>query len=182
MSRWRCRKPAAVSALDDGPLVVASTFKDYGAVAAAFNVRAAPKAAVTPAIKRLADELTKNAHGQREQAKAIYDWVAVNIQYAGDDVGVGPVVPHAADLVLKNKMGDCKDHSILLQALLAAKGIASSPVLINAGNAYSLPPVASADVFDHMISYIPGLNQYADSTSRYTPFRRRSRLAMRTSR
>jgi len=163
-------EPGAVSALDNGPLVVVSTFKDYGAVAAAFNVRAAPKAVVTPAIKKLADELTKNANDTRTQAKAIYDWVAVNIQYAGDDVGVGPVVPHAADLVLTNRMGDCKDHSILMQALLAAKGIASSPVLINAGNAYSLPPVASADVFDHMINYIPVLNLYADSTSQYTAF------------
>jgi transglutaminase-like putative cysteine protease len=175
--RWSYRneevaapEPGAVSALDSGPLVVASTFKDYGAVAAAFNVRAAPKAVVTPAIKRLANELTANAHNTRAETKAIYDWVAVNIQYAGDDVGVGPVVPHAADLILTNRMGDCKDHSILMQALLAAKGIASSPVLINAGNAYSLPPVASADVFNHMINYIPALNLYADSTSRYTAF------------
>jgi transglutaminase-like putative cysteine protease len=175
--RWTYRneevaapEAGAVSPLDNGPIVVASTFKDYGAVAAAFNARAASKAAVTPAIKSLADELTRNAHNTQEQAKAIYDWVAVNIQYAGDDVGVGPVVPHQAGLVLTNRMGDCKDHSILMQALLAAKGIASSPVLINAGNAYSLPPVASADVFNHMINYIPALNQYADSTSRYTPF------------
>ena len=58
----------------------------------------------------------------------------------------------------------------MLQALLAAKGIASTPVLINAGAAYSLPPVASTDVFDHMINYIPALGLYVDSTSRYTPF------------
>jgi len=160
----------SVSALDYGPMIVASTFKDYAAVAMAFDVRAQPKAAVTPAIKKLADQLTMNAHNTREEAKAIYDWVAVNIQYAGDDVGVGPVVPHAAGLVLANRMGDCKDHTILMQALLAAKGIASSPVLINAGNTYSLPPVASADVFNHLINYIPALNLYADSTSRYTPF------------
>lgn len=160
----------SVSPLDNGPLIVASTFKDWAAVAAAYNARARPKAAITPAIKHLAEQLTSKAQGQRAQAQAIYDWVAVNIQYAGDEAGVGSVVPHAADAVLANRMGDCKDHSVLLQALLAAKGIASTPVLINAGAAYSLPPVASTDVFDHMINYIPALDLYADSTSRYTPF------------
>jgi transglutaminase-like putative cysteine protease len=175
--RWTYRnqevavpEPGAISVMDYGPLIVASTFKDYGAVAAAYDRRAEPKAAVTPKLKQLADELTRNAHNPHDQAKVIYDWVATNIDYAGDDVGVGQVVPHAADLVLANRMGDCKDHATLLQAMLSAKGIASTPVLINAGSVYSLPPVASADVFNHMINYIPGLNLYADSTSRYTAF------------
>ena len=158
-----------VSELDYGPMIVASTFKDYAAVAAAFSSRAQPKAAVTPRVKQLADQLTRNLHGMRAQAKALYDWVTVNIQYANNSAGIGSVVPHAADVVLANRMGDCKDHSILLQALLAARGIASTPVLVNSAPVYSLPPVASPE-FDHMITYIPGLNLYADSTSRYTPF------------
>jgi transglutaminase-like putative cysteine protease len=175
--RWTYRnqevaipETGSVSPLDNGPLIVASTFKDWAPVAAAYDIRARPKAIVTPAIRRLSDQLTIGAQDPRAQAKAIYDWVAVNIQYAGDEAGVGSVVPHAADVVLANRMGDCKDHTVLLQALLAAKGIASTPVLINAGAAYSLPPVASTDVFDHMINYIPLLDLYVDSTSRYTPF------------
>ena len=159
----------AVSALDYDPVIVATTFKDYGAVAAAYNARAQPKAAVTPRVTQLAEQLTKNVTSTRAQAKAIYDWVAVNIQYANNEAGIGSVVPHAADLVIANRMGDCKDHTTLLKALLAAKGIASVPVLINAAPTYSLPPVASPN-FDHMISYIPTLNLYADSTSRFTPF------------
>jgi hypothetical protein len=158
----------AVSSLDYGPLIVASTFKDYAHVAAAFNARAEPRVAITPRVKALADELTKNVSGVPAQAKAIYDWVAINIQYANNQSGIGAVVPHPADLVIANRMGDCKDHSILMQALLGAC-IASVPVLINANNTYSLPPVATPD-FDHLIIYIPSLNLYADSTSRYAPF------------
>ena len=161
---------SAVSALDYGPIIVATTFKDYGVVAAAYNARAAAKAVPTDRIKKLANEVTLNLHTPREQAKALYLWVADNIQFAGNCVGVGSVVPHDADLVLANRMGDCKDHATLLQSLLAVKGIASTPVLINSGDAYTLPEVPAVDIFNHVISYIPSLDLYADSTARYTSF------------
>jgi len=118
----------------------------------------------------LANDLTRNANTPRDQAKALYDWVARNIAYAGDDVGVGSVVPHEADVVLANRMGDCKDHTALLQALLASKDIASTPALINSGDAYTLPDTPAIETFDHVITYIPSLDLYADSTSQYTPF------------
>ncbi|HZC46260.1 MAG TPA: DUF3857 and transglutaminase domain-containing protein [Candidatus Acidoferrum sp.] len=160
----------SVSEIDYGPLIVATTFKDYGALAAAYDARARTKATQTDRIKKLANELTQNAHTPREIAKALYDWVSQNIKYAGNCVGVGAVVPHDADVVLANRMGDCKDHTTLLQALLAVKGIASTPTLINAGNAYTLPEVPTIDVFNHVITYIPSLKLYADSTSEYTTF------------
>ena len=59
----------AVSPLDYAPLIVATTFKDYGAVGAAYDSRARPKAKVTEPIKKLADQLTLNSQAPREQAK-----------------------------------------------------------------------------------------------------------------
>jgi len=161
---------ASVSALDYGPLIVATTFKDYGALAAAYYARAKAKSVPTDGIRKLADELTQNAHTPRQQAKALYEWVSHNIKYVNNEVGVGSVVPHDADLVRQNRMGDCKDHTTLLQALLAAKGIASIPALINSDSAYTLPDAPAIEVFDHVISYIPSLDLYADSTSEITPF------------
>lgn len=160
----------SVSEIDYGPLIVATTFKDYGAIAAAYDARARAKAAQTERIRKLANELTKNAHTPREIAKALYDWVSQNIKFAGNCVGVGTVVPHDADVVLANRMGDCKDHTTLLQALLAAKGIASVPTLINSSDAYTLPNAPCIEAFNHVITYIPSLGLYADSTSPYTSF------------
>ena len=160
----------SVSTLDYGPLIVASTFKNYAMLAAAYDARARPKAKPTDKIRKLANDLTASAHTPRDQARALYDWVSQNIKYVGNLVGVGAVVPHDADLVLANRMGDCKDHVTLLQALLASKGIASTPTLINADSAYTLPEVAVIDVFDHVINYIPSLDLYADSTSPDAPF------------
>ena len=160
----------SVSPLDYGPLIVATTFKDYGALAAAYDARARSKAVPTDAIKKLANDLTQNARTPREIAKALYDWVAQNIKFAGNCVGHGSVVPHEADVVLANRMGDCKDHTTLLVALLAVKGIKSTPTLINSADAYTLPDAPTIEAFNHVITYIPSLNLYADSTSPYTSF------------
>ncbi len=59
---------------------------------------------MTDRIRKLADEVTMNAHTPREQAKALYEWVATTIEYAEHGVGDGFVVPHEADLVLANRM------------------------------------------------------------------------------
>ena len=50
--------------------------------------------------------------------------------------------------IVKNKFGDCKDHAILMAALLAAKGIASEQVLINLGDVYTLPETVAPGYFN----------------------------------
>lgn len=160
----------SVDPIDYSPQIIVSSFKDYRAVAEAYEERAKPKAAVTEKIRNLAEELTRGVNNQREQAKILYTWVAKNIHYAGNELGTGSVVPHDTDMILYNRLGDCKDHAALLQALLAAKNIESSPVLINAGASYKLPEIPSLNVFNHVINYVSSLDLYIDSTSEYTPF------------
>lgn len=164
-------EPMSVSGLDYSPRVAISTFKDYAAVAAAYEARATDKSRVTPKIQELADSLTKGIDDKSKQAEALYNWVSKNIRYVAVYLGSGGVVPHAADTVLANRYGDCKDHVALLQALLAAKGIESSGALVNLGAGYWLPDVATAPgVFNHIITYIPSLNRYVDSTAQFARF------------
>ncbi|HXC56076.1 MAG TPA: DUF3857 domain-containing protein [Rhizomicrobium sp.] len=160
----------AVDEYDTGPRVVISSFKDYRSFADVYAAMIKEQGDVTPQIRELADKLTSGLTGDREQARALYEWVSLHIAYVEIVLGAGGFVPHSAADVLANKFGDCKDHVILLEALLAAKGIASSPVLINAMNRYALSPAASPFGFNHMITYIPELKLYLDSTARYAPF------------
>jgi transglutaminase-like putative cysteine protease len=156
----------SVSVADVSPRVVVTTFPSFAAAGAAYQQRAAPKAAVTPAIQVLADKLTQGVADPKAQAELLYDWVNTHIRYVAIYLGFGGVVPHDADSVLKAEYGDCKDHVTLLQALLAAKGIRSSPVLVNASNAYWLPKAADPiAAFDHVITYLPDFKLYADSTA-----------------
>jgi hypothetical protein len=155
---------------DRGARLVLSTFGDYREFAHVYAGMLEGRAQVTPEIRALADDLTKGLTTDREQARALYEWVSLHIAYVNIVLGAGGFVPHRADEVLANKYGDCKDHVILLQALLAAKGIASTPVLISADNRFTLSPAPSHTPFNHLITYLPEFHLYLDSTARYAPF------------
>jgi transglutaminase-like putative cysteine protease len=147
-----------------------STFAGYSTIALEYGKRATPKAAVTDRIRTLAAEIVGERKDQREQAKALYDWVASTITYGGNCVGVGTVVPRDLDVVLDNRMGDCKDHATLLQALLSARGIRSRQALVNAGSMYTLPRIPRVSSVNHVINDLPDLGMFVDATADGTPF------------
>ncbi len=151
------------------PRVFVSSFADYAAIGDAYAARAEAKAAVTPQVRKLADEITHGISEPRAQAVALYDWVAKHIRYVAVYFGVGGVVPHSADTILANRYGDCKDHVTLLQALLAAKGIASVGALIDAGGP-NRPPRVAVNRFNHIITYLPQWKLFVDSTVGEAPF------------
>jgi formylglycine-generating enzyme required for sulfatase activity/transglutaminase-like putative cysteine protease len=161
---------AEVSAWDYAPRFFLSTFKDADALAEAYARFTRGKATVTPRIQALADQLTAAVDDRLEQARTLYEWVTTHVRYVAIFIGTGTLAPHDADLVLANGYGDCKDHTILLKALLAAKGIASEVVLINSGYAYSRPTVPTLRPFNHAITYLPDFAIYVDSTSEVGPF------------
>ncbi|MFQ6573449.1 DUF3857 domain-containing transglutaminase family protein [Pseudomonas sp. UM16] len=153
----------SVAYSDYGNYLAVSTFDDYSTFAKAYAARA--KSEVTPAIRELAQALTAKHDNPRDKALALGDWVRRNIRYVAVYIGAGGVVPHAADTVLSNRYGDCKDHVVLLEALLAAVNIDSTAALVNLGNAYTLPKVPTLGVINHVITYIPSLDLYLDSTA-----------------
>jgi len=176
---WHYRSPhkeasdetREIAILDDSPRLIVSTFANWAEFAAQYQTRSADKAVVTPAIRKLADQITHGVTDRREQARLLYNWVNQHIRYVAVYFGAGPVVPHAAASVLEHRYGDCKDHVVLLQALLHAKGIAASPAMINAGVSYRLPQVAlSNTVFNHVITYLPEFDLFVDATEKYTAF------------
>ena len=165
------QEPGSVAATDFSPRIAVSSFPDYAAAAQAYWARAKPKAVVTPAIQKLADQITDGLADKRAQAEALYRWVSKEIRYVGIFLGFGGVVPHSADEIALARYGDCKDHVTILEALLAAKGIKSSPVLVNNSDSYWLPKVAvTPGQFNHMISYLPDFKLYVDSTAGLAPF------------
>jgi transglutaminase-like putative cysteine protease len=164
-------EPGTAEEIDDGPHLGISTLSYYAAAARLHADLYRDKAQVTPAISDLANRLTANITDRRAQAKTLYEWVATHIKYVDIVLGAGGFTPHAAADVLHNAYGDCKDHVMLLKALLSAKNIESSAVLIRAGaNQFQLPKIASPFLFDHLLTYIPEFQIYLDSTAEYAPF------------
>jgi transglutaminase-like putative cysteine protease len=181
ITTWTWRNPVPTpetrrdwSVVDVGtmPGYLMSSFEDWDDVARSYVRRASPKAAVTPAIRELSNRLVAGNADVPDKARAIHEWVATQVGYAGNCVGIGAVVPRDLDVVLQHRLGDCKDHATLLQALLAAQGIESHQVLVNAGNLYRLPDVPVASLVNHVLNYIPDLDRFVDSTDPTASFGR----------
>jgi len=175
--RWRYqrRDPMqaqnwAAAVWEFGPNIMASTFRDWAQVGHAYQVKASEAAQVTLQIQALADEVTAGISDRKAQADALYRWVAQNIRYVAVYLGNGGLEPNSAQSILDNHYGDCKDHVVILEALLAAKGITSYPVLNGAGGGPTLPKIPVLGRFNHAITYVPEFDLYLDSTSAWARF------------
>jgi len=164
------REPGQIPYSYFAPHLMLTTFSDYLAVGKSYEAYAAPKTRVTPQVKALADQITKDIGDQQGQIRALYEWVARNIRYVAIYLGDGGFEPHDVEVILKNRYGDCKDHVVLLQSLLAAKGIESSPALVNLGAGEELSPIAVTFPLNHVILYVPSLDLYLDPTAQFAPF------------
>ena len=155
---------------EDSPGYEYSTFTSYKAIAEAYGKRAKPKSTVTSTIKDLAKQIVGDEVANKAKARLLYNWVAQNISYAGNCIGIGAVVPRDLDFVINNRMGDCKDHATLLEALLTAENIKSTQALINSGSIYYLSDVPMVNSVNHVINYLPEYDLYVDATNQIMPF------------
>ena len=155
---------------DYAPYFTASSFKDHVALGQAYQAGAISKTKITPEIQALADNLTAGITDEKSQVDVLYQWVSKHIRYVAVYLGNGGVVPHSAQSIYRNRYGDCKDHAVLLETLLKAKGIVSSQVLISAGDAFTLPKLAVQTPINHVINYIPSLDVYLDATAQFAPY------------
>ncbi len=152
------------------PAVQITTFTTWEQVGAWYASLEKDSLTVTPAIQARADALTKGLTSDQDKLHAIFNDVALHIHYIGLEFGIGRYQPHAADDVLSNEYGDCKDKHTLLAALLKAAGIEAWPVLISTKR-YLDPATPSPAQFDHVITVVPtnGKLIWMDSTEEVAP-------------
>jgi len=160
------KEPNANLPSDYAPSLWVSNYHSWSILASVYRTDLKDKTRLTPVLQKQAEQLTRGLTDPRAKAIAIFRWVQQNIRYVSILLGRGGVVPHTASEVLEHRYGDCKDHSMIMEALLQAVGIESTPVLISTDDKYEVPPLTVATAFNHMITYIPSLDIYLDATSR----------------
>jgi hypothetical protein len=165
--------------LERGPHILVSTLRSYEELGQSFWAAAAPHVQVTPPIAQLANEITAGIDDRREQAKAISQWVKKNIRYLLVHRGIGRnlSVDHA-EIILRNRAGECKEHAILTAALLAAKNIESELVLIYIGKMSFLPDTPTLAFFNHLVLFLPEFSVFDDPTASDLSFGRLMRTGM----
>ncbi|HTJ94102.1 MAG TPA: DUF3857 and transglutaminase domain-containing protein, partial [Pararobbsia sp.] len=166
------QESGAVSWASYGDRLLVTTVPDYAAFAATYREGARDETASDPRVLALAASLTGPFSDPRDKARAIYDWVRMNIRYVALLLGETASAPHRVVDILANRYGDCKDHVALVGALLTAAGIRNEPALLNLGSVYTLPSVPGygGNAINHVIVWMPDLQLYADSTAGGTEF------------
>ena len=157
------------NALKVFPYWLYSTLPSRTALGDSFAQTLRDRMHITTPLQTLADSITKGRTTERDKATAIHQWMVKEMRYVAIFLGSGGFVPNALDQILQNRHGDCKDHVLLMMALLQAVGIDAAPVLINTATADWIPPGA-APVYDHVLVYIPSLDLFADPTAPTIPF------------
>jgi len=159
-----------VSRMDISPYVRISSIPSMLEEAKLYQLAANEKEKPSASVRALAGQITEGITDPKDQARALYNWVATQIRYVGIYLGDGGIVPNAADEILRNRYGDCKDKSTLLVALLSVKGIEAESAMVNAGRSYTLPKLGDISPINHVITYLPDWDLYVDATDRYASF------------
>lgn len=104
-------------------------------------------------VKSLAKKITHGTRTDKARIKKILAFMQSQIRYVGiEEIGRNGYRPFKPGEVLDRRYGDCKDQSVLLQALLKAVGIKSWPALVNSnGDKYMQNFGISPYAFNHAI-------------------------------
>lgn len=175
--RWRWTNLAPVAKVPrfrleaPVPAIQISTFRSWAEVGRWYDALQAPKMVLTPRLRAKAAELTRGLEQDEAKLRALYDYVAQKFHYISISFGVGRFQPHAAEEVLDNEYGDCKDKHTLLAALLRASGFEAWPALVRAGGKLD-PDQPSPGPFNHVITVVPRGKEllWLDTTAEVAPF------------
>jgi tetratricopeptide (TPR) repeat protein/transglutaminase-like putative cysteine protease len=153
------------------PSVQITTFRSWEEVGRWYGDLQRDPLEATSATQAKAAELTKGLTTDDAKIRAIYNFVSLKFHYIGLDFGIGRYQPHAADDVLGNGYGDCKDKHTLMASLLKAAGVEAWPALIHASRKLD-PEVPSPAQFNHVITVVPNGGKYIwlDSTPEVAPY------------
>jgi transglutaminase-like putative cysteine protease len=146
------REPNMVAWSDVAPKLLLTTAHDWRAKAVWFHgvQEDAQAFAVTPEVKRVADEVTAGLERADDKVAALTHWVAENIRYIGLHMGEGEgYTLHPAAMTLRDRGGVCKDKAGILTALLRAAGLEAYAGMTMAGE--KIEKIA-ADQFNHCIT------------------------------
>jgi len=119
-------------------------------------------------LKELSDSLTKNISDPVEKIKVVYYWVQDKIKYIAFEEGLGGFIPREPIDTYNKRFGDCKDKSMIMNALLGYAGIDAYPVWIGTRDIpYSYKDVPTPQSDNHMISAVKINNEWVflDGTS-----------------
>jgi transglutaminase-like putative cysteine protease/tetratricopeptide (TPR) repeat protein len=101
-----------------------------------------------------ARSVVAGARSPADKLAMLSRFVQKSLTYRAVTFGPHAMIPQPAGELLRVRVGDCKDHALLLNQMLRAVDIDSYLALVNSDGPVERE-IASMDQFDHMIVYVP---------------------------
>lgn len=86
-----------------------------------------------PAVDREVARIAATTTDPEQRLLAALRFVQREVRYLGIEMGANSHAPHAPEVVLERRFGDCKDKTLLSLALLRGLGIPARPALVHTG-------------------------------------------------
>jgi transglutaminase-like putative cysteine protease len=148
------------------PYLVYSNHPQWGDLADWYGRHVESRVRTSEQVEEIAQRLVKGLDERRDRINRLYRFVTIDIRYVGLEFGEHRFRPFSADWVLHHRIGDCKDKSALLVALLDAIGVPARMVMTRTAD---LGPVSSElavlEIFNHAIVYLPEDDLWLDGTA-----------------
>ncbi len=168
------KEPLMPAMLDVVPALVGSNQRDWSYIFRWYSDFQKKRMVVTDTLRKLAENITKNAKNIDDSIAQIYYWVQQNIRYISiKGSAASGVSGHPAEETLKNGYGDCTDKSILFSTLLKAVGIEAYPVYIHTNDGPMLVKEIPSYYGNHAITqvfYTDKRYRFLDATGRWSRY------------
>ena len=154
--------------------VVVSSFPDWSYVANWYSDLSNIKSKADFEIKEKVQELFagKQALGDMEKARLIYNFIEENFSYSDVSFLHSALTPQRASRTLNSRLGDCKDLAVLFTSMAREAGLDANLVLVDTRNNgdmhLDLPQIG----FNHCIAQvkIAGKVLFVELTNNHLPF------------
>ncbi|WNJ20001.1 DUF3857 domain-containing protein [Pontibacter sp. G13] len=141
---------AGLNYADASPQIQMANVEDWGLYAKWYQEVVYRKLDETPILRNTYNRLIEDGMTQEEKVSAIYNYITQDINYSSVYFLQSAFEPQSPDLTCATGLGDCKDVSALMVALLRMADIESYYVLVSAGSYTPMAPLPF-NIFNHVI-------------------------------
>lgn len=139
------------------PSAVFTSMRDWNSLHQWYTALMRDRMRSSEEMKKKVRELVRGGDNEQTVIKNIFDYVSGAIRYVGFEFGIGGVQPRPADLTYRTGMGDCKDMSLVLAAMLREAGLDARIALVRTRSNGSLDrSIPFLGQFNHAICYSGG--------------------------
>ncbi len=150
------------------PMVGVTSGTTWGEIAAEYAIQVNQQIAAGDVAEYVADIEPQQLTRQQKIA-AVLAKLNDRVRYTGLEFGMQSIIPRRPDEAWRLGLGDCKDKSTLMVAMLRKLGIEANVALLKSGISTDIDPELPAlNSFNHAIVFVPGSKEFwIDPTAEY---------------